>query len=377
WSCPAIKGSIVRRGTHAAVMHPLESRVILIHGGYGGTDPHWLEDLSLLRTDSLEWYALSPGGKLPCARGYHSLTTVGAYVILFGGKGDAGIVKEDYLSIYDVVRNKWVIRKVEGDVPLPRSNHAATSMDADMVIIHGGRNGTIRLSDMFVLKVPCSSASRILTSCVKSHTLEKNKTAVNSRKSAGKKTILNTESDSPLGRSAHSLIARDHALYIFGGYGGQGLTFDDIFVFRNFTTLPGLDWKKTNDPVSSDAQAPFLIEDDSDEENAQHWRSTKRQKQQSNRNKKSLSRLQEVGQILKQGFDTTPLRNRDVQDNIGIQLPESVDRMQKQSSHVPQVQVVSSERALAMIGQEKDMLEKEVTNLRHQLESLKENMKKK
>ncbi|GLJ50853.1 hypothetical protein SUGI_1083270 [Cryptomeria japonica] len=376
WSCPIIKGTIGSRGTHAAVRHPLESRAILVHGGYGGPDPHWLEDILLLRTDSLEWYALNPGGKLPCARGYHSLTAIGAYVILFGGKGDSGIVKEDYMSVYDVVTNKWVIPEVEGDTPLPRSNHAATLMDTDLFIIHGGRNGTIRLSDMCVLKVPHSSSSSILTSRLKWHILEKMNSLVNTKKSAGKRSILNTESNFPLGRSAHSLIARGQSLYIFGGYGGQGLTFNDIYVLRNFPALAGLDQKNMNYLVSHDPKTPLLIADNSDEENVHYWRSTKRQKQHSSRGDKSVSRLQEVGRILKQGLDMTP-RNRDAQDNIGIQLPKSLNRMQKQSSCVPQEQAILKEKEFAVIGQEKNMLEKEVMELRQQVESLKENIKEK
>lgn len=31
-----------------------------------------------------------------------------------------------------------------------------------------------------------------------------------------------TLSDSPGGRAAHSLISQEYALYLFGGYGGQG-----------------------------------------------------------------------------------------------------------------------------------------------------------
>jgi len=50
---------MVCRGTHAAVLHPLESRAIMIHGGYGdygNNDPHWLGDLSLLHTgEQIHW----------------------------------------------------------------------------------------------------------------------------------------------------------------------------------------------------------------------------------------------------------------------------------------------------------------------------------
>lgn len=230
---------------------------------------------------------------MPCARGYHSLTIAGAYAFLFGGKGDAGIVKEDCLSIYDAMKNKWIIPKVQGDAPLPRSNHAATLMDPDLIIIHGGRHGALRLSDTCILQVPLSSASSISNFHLKWHVLEKTKTSVNTSRSLGKST-LNPESDSPHGRSAHGLVARDRALYLFGGYGGRGLTFNDIFILRNIPSLTGLQQTKLDAPVSSDAQAPICITDNSDEENAQCWRSTKRQKQQSYHGHKSLSGLQDM-----------------------------------------------------------------------------------
>lgn len=187
----------------------------------------------------MEWNALNPGGTVPCARGYHSLTIAGAYAFLFGGKGDARIVKEDCLSIYDAMKNKWIIPKVQGDAPLPRSNHAATLMDPDLIIIHGGRHGALRLSDTCILQVCLSSASSISNLHLKWHVLEKTKTSVNTRRSLGKST-LNPESDSPHGRSAHGLVARDRALYLFGGYGGRGLTLNDIFILRNIPSLTGL-----------------------------------------------------------------------------------------------------------------------------------------
>lgn len=320
---------------------------------------------------------MNPGGRVPCGRGYHSLTTVGAYAVLFGGKGDAGIVKEDCLSIYDVMKNKWIIPEVQGDAPLPRSNHAATLMDPDLIIIHGGRHGTLRLSDTCILQVPLSSASSISNLYLKWNIFEKTKTSVNTRKSVGEST-LSPESDSPQGRSAHGLVARDHTLYLFGGYGGRGLTFNDIFVLRNFPSLTGLEQQKSNAPVSSDAQAPICIRDNSDEENAQCWRSTKRQKQQSYQGRKSLSGLQEVGHKLKQRLHASHLRIRDEEDTRRTML-KSVDDMQQQFSDVPQVQAVQTEEdtVLKMMTKEKDALEREVINIRQQMELLKANITEK
>eukprot|EP01018_Ginkgo_biloba_P037843 Gb_11255 [translate_table: standard] len=380
WSSPTISGSIAirRRGTHAAVLHPLQSRSILIHGGYGGTNPQWLDDLSLLRTDSLDWVVLNPGGAVPCARGYHTLTTIGAYAVLFGGKNDVGIVKEDYLSIFDVATNEWAIPKVQGQAPIPRSNHAATLMDNDLIIIHGGRHGALRLSDTCVLQVPRSPVSSISTLYMKWHIVEKANISPNARQSLEKRGIL-AEVDSPHGRSAHSLIARDRALYIFGGYGGQGLTFNDIFVLRNFPHLPGMEQPNMCNTVSNAAQTPILVADNSDEDNAQCWRSTKRPKHETCQHHKSVPRLQEMGQIMNRRLDTSPLRNQDGVEDSRLQLQQSGNELRQQSCHPPQAQAVSNlqDKTLAMMTKEKDMFEKEVTNLQQQLTSLKENLEEK
>lgn len=42
-------------------------------------------------SDTLQWEILEAKGATPSARGYHTLTTVGNSVVLFGGKGDRGI----------------------------------------------------------------------------------------------------------------------------------------------------------------------------------------------------------------------------------------------------------------------------------------------
>lgn len=97
WASPVTRGTDVGRlrGTHAAVVHPLHPLAILVYGGYGGVGSQWLDDLSILHTDRLEWKQVCPKGCRPSARGYHTLTTIGTYVILFGGKGETGIVPSE------------------------------------------------------------------------------------------------------------------------------------------------------------------------------------------------------------------------------------------------------------------------------------------
>jgi hypothetical protein len=57
--------------------------------------------------DRLEWKQVCPKGCRPSARGYHTLTTIGTYVILFGGKGEAGIVPSEKNLRYGHVCRKF------------------------------------------------------------------------------------------------------------------------------------------------------------------------------------------------------------------------------------------------------------------------------
>ncbi|XP_024545449.1 serine/threonine-protein phosphatase BSL1-like [Selaginella moellendorffii] len=224
WSTPVLKSQGTPRGTHAAVIHPLNPKCILVFGGYGGFKPgtfNWLGDLSVLNTDSLQWEVLQPGGNCPCSRGYHSFTTFGHNVLLFGGKNNSGIVEEDDLSVYDAFENKWFTIKPSGEAPCPRSNHAAVLAHETSIFVHGGRYGKSRLNDIYSLEIAASGASyqwqnydsKVVDS--KSRTLK-----------------IADAADGPEGRAAHCLVVCNDSLYMLGGYGGKGGTFSDMYVVR-------------------------------------------------------------------------------------------------------------------------------------------------
>ncbi|CAK9224132.1 unnamed protein product [Sphagnum troendelagicum] len=268
WASPVTRGTDVGRlrGTHAAVVHPLHPLAILVYGGYGGVGSQWLDDLSILHTDRLEWKQVCPKGCRPSARGYHTLTTIGTYVILFGGKGEAGIVpSEKNLSLYDVATDTWSMPKVRGKAPIPRSNHSAALLGENLIVIQGGRNGTERLSDTFALQISVSSPGGAGSNLFSWHTILQGPSTPKRR--GQKRAEKATWADNPGGRAAHTLVALERSLYLFGGYGGQGVTYDDIYVLRNFPKLTGAE------------RLVYQVTEDPDQEPVQGWRSTKRPRQ--------------------------------------------------------------------------------------------------
>lgn len=241
WKTPATKGDLAGRliATHAAVLHPLHSSAILVYGGYGGVDS-WRSDLSVFHTDTLEWELLNPKGPSPSARGYHTMTCVGHNVVLYGGKSEHGIVSvDDNLGVYDSATNKWSDRvEIKGTAPLQRSNHAATLIGGSLIVIHGGRNGSERLRDTSVLSVSSGYLGQVRLTW---HVFPQEPIAKpRGRKRTGDAAAEALSSSNPGGRAAHSLIANGEDLYLFGGYGGSGVTFDDLHVLRQFSEVTGL-----------------------------------------------------------------------------------------------------------------------------------------
>ncbi|KAH7422716.1 hypothetical protein KP509_12G021800 [Ceratopteris richardii] len=238
WSNPNTS-TMEPRGTHAAVLHPMIKNAILIYGGYGGRKSCWMNDLIIFHTDTLQWEDLRPEGDRPVGRGYHTLTTFGNFCALYGGKAEGGIINEDKLSIYNAQTNRWSMVQVRGELPTPRSNHASAFTANGMIVIHGGRHGSLRLSDWYVMQVPSGLANEGNLD-LRWHRVEKSESPTITKRSLGKRSLDAFERDSPSGRSAHSLISHGQALYIFGGYGGGGLTFADLFVLRKLPNIPGI-----------------------------------------------------------------------------------------------------------------------------------------
>ncbi|KAI5077798.1 hypothetical protein GOP47_0007622 [Adiantum capillus-veneris] len=364
WSNPSTP-SMKPRGTHSAVLHPAKKNAILIYGGYGGSKSScWLNDLIVFQTDTLDCEDLKPEGARPLGRGYHTLTAFGTCVALFGGKAEGGIINEDTLSIYDAVANKWSMVPVKGESPSPRSNHAATLANAGMIIIHGGRHGSLRLNDFYILKVPsvCSDAANL---DLKWHMIDRSDSSPTAKKTSRKRSVEAAKTDSPIGRSAHSLVAHNQALYMFGGYGGEGLTFADLFVLRKLPKFAELEVRKRKMAGQLLMEVTDSIEERGEEKKDKGWgwRNTKHPKPHS---EKQADRWDDSGALNAQS-------NRLHQKVDAAEFcKEKPETRSTEPLKVHETKGVSSfeDRSLALLVQERDLYKKEVRSLQQSVETL-------
>eukprot|EP00250_Pteridium_aquilinum_P008330 c17857_g1_i1 orf=135-2555(+) len=378
WSNPSTP-SMKPRGTHSAVVHPLKKKAILIFGGYGGSKSSWMNDLIVFHTDTSKCDELKPEGARPLGRGYHTLTAFGNCVALFGGKAEGGIINEDKLSIYDAAANRWSMVPVKGEPPSPRSNHASTLTGSGFIIIHGGRHGSLRLNDCYLLQVPtmCSDGASL---DLRWHLIERPETPTVMKKTSGKRSLEMTKADLPIGRSAHSLISHGQALYIFGGYGGEGLTFADMFVLRKLPKLPELEVEKQTFVKVADKlliEVTDTIEDGGgEEEKEEGWRNTKHLKLHS---KKQVDGLLDSangqGIQLHQRFGAAGFCKEKSNMTSDTKSTEPI----RDNSWPQETRVVTSfeDRSLTTLVQEKEFYQKEVRSLQQSLDTLRATIKEK
>ncbi|KAG1653468.1 hypothetical protein FOA52_015971 [Chlamydomonas sp. UWO 241] len=160
WRFPVLKDptQLICRSAHAADVHPRNPNAVLIMGGYGGMGASyvWLDDTIVLYTDRAEVECAFATGTIPSPRGYHSLTTLGHFAYVIGGRTDDGrICGRQLVAVYDASTNTWCLPELVGEPPQARSSHRAVALP-DRIVLHGGaraENDPDRLSDAAALMV--------------------------------------------------------------------------------------------------------------------------------------------------------------------------------------------------------------------------------
>ncbi len=143
---PALPPS--ERHGHSVVTLP-DGRVMLFGGeGYQG-------DLKndLFIYDANGWNTIVPANDPPPERKEHIAWFLGSKLWIFGGYGTNGPLND--LWTYDINYNEWSQPVVSGTPPQPRSGHATATMSDGSILISGGvdENGE-KLSDFWKLSLP-------------------------------------------------------------------------------------------------------------------------------------------------------------------------------------------------------------------------------
>ena len=92
-------------------------------------------------------------GEPPVHRDFHTATTVGSMMVIFGGRSDlttgahwqVNALGPDYysnkVSYYDTVTSTWHSPGVSPPLPTGRRSHSAVGLSQDKLLIFGGYNG--------------------------------------------------------------------------------------------------------------------------------------------------------------------------------------------------------------------------------------------
>jgi hypothetical protein len=125
---------------------------LIIHGGCAsGFGDCFLEDTWVLDTAGGGWRELVADVK-PIGRQHQSLTALGngTQAILFGGQ-DASQAARDDLWLLDVSDDSWQPLAPAGSGPAARYNHQGIYVPNLGLLIHGGRNDSGPLNDLWLL----------------------------------------------------------------------------------------------------------------------------------------------------------------------------------------------------------------------------------
>ena len=109
------------------------------------SDVHELD----LSSPVLEWRSVTAGGEAPSPRFGHGQCALGDSLYVFGGRQGTAIDEKLLNDLYqfNTVTSTWTKIEGTGDIPCPRSYHTITS-SGDLVFVFGGCPEQGRLADL-------------------------------------------------------------------------------------------------------------------------------------------------------------------------------------------------------------------------------------
>lgn len=217
---PSVTGEIPsgRSGHSASLVH---GKNMVIFGGVRGQK--WQNSVAVLDTHRWKWSSLKVSGDAPRPRSYHSATTIHRgggkeWIVIFGGNDAKNCFNTVHvLEMQLEGQCCWIHPLVSGEVPAPRTGHAATLLrDGTTILIHGGwdptddeeEDSTVFFRDSYLLDTKTWSWKK-------------------------------TSTQSELGRVGHSAVHHAGSVQVFGGrLSTENMTNDWLTIHQDDTCLP-------------------------------------------------------------------------------------------------------------------------------------------
>eukprot|EP00088_Acartia_fossae_P008534 TRINITY_DN14086_c0_g1_i3.p1 TRINITY_DN14086_c0_g1~~TRINITY_DN14086_c0_g1_i3.p1 ORF type:complete len:430 (-),score=43.45 TRINITY_DN14086_c0_g1_i3:185-1372(-) len=144
WSTPKVTGEIPgeRDGHSACVI----DKYMFVFGGYEDALARYAQEVFRLDLETLHWELMNCRGEPPIHRDFHSATTIGKNMFIFGGRSTltTGNMYDDIYSnkvcYLDTTTFTWHTPTLTQPAPQGRRSHSAISMD-NRILIFGGYNG--------------------------------------------------------------------------------------------------------------------------------------------------------------------------------------------------------------------------------------------
>ena len=171
----------VSRWRHTATQ--ISDSRMLVFGGFTATkhlNDMWIFDTSnetWLTAESNEnhqydkprvsrWSNLPKKDEPPCPRGSHTATFFDDHLLIFGGNGGSGYIREDFNDLHALDLHEWAWYEVEttGEKPSARSGHQTVLAENNLIVM-GGWSVSQQFDDVYVLDMETYSWSKPEFAC--------------------------------------------------------------------------------------------------------------------------------------------------------------------------------------------------------------------
>ncbi|EFA76396.1 Kelch repeat-containing protein [Heterostelium album PN500] len=174
-------------------------------------------DIFRYDTESYTFERISPRMGIPPKFARHSAVAIESKIFTFGGFN--GFNKHFNLCVYDTIEDSWEYIDSKGEIPIPRTNHAASVIGKNMYI-YGGMYKEANNELIFLDDLACFNSE--------THTWKK----------------LKPTGDIPPAKCGHRLLTFENKLLLFGGgFGFQWeKKYNDVHIYDPLVNK----WSKVN-----------------------------------------------------------------------------------------------------------------------------------